>query len=78
MAQNSGSLVNYRQMADALASATKAAIGELDLRAVRDKVADILQNDLANRNSQVYDPVATKTIFEELAKSLEPLLEAPK
>jgi hypothetical protein len=78
MAQNSGSLVNYRQMADALASATKAAIGELDLRAVRDKVADILQNDLASRNSQTYDPVATKAIFEELAKSLAPLLEAPK
>lgn len=75
VASNAGSVVNYKQMNDALAAATKSAIGELDLRGVRDKVADILQADLANRNSQTYDPVATRAIFEELAKSLTPLLD---
>jgi hypothetical protein len=75
MASNSGSVVNYKQMNDALATATKSAIGDLDLRGLRDAVALILQSDLANRNSQTYDPAATKAIFEELAKSLTPLLE---
>lgn len=76
MAQNSGSMTSYKQAQDALAAATKSAIGELDLRNVRDTVADILQADLANRASATYDPVATKAIFDELAKSLTPLLDA--
>lgn len=75
MASNSANITNYKQMNDALATATKSAIGDLDLRGVRDKVASILQEDLANRNSQTYDSAATKAILEELAKSLTPLLE---
>lgn len=75
MANNANSMTSYKQAVDALALATKGAIGDLDLRGVRDAVGDILQTDLANRNSQAYDPVALKAIFTELARSLTPLLE---
>lgn len=75
IANRSSSVTSYKQLNEALAQATKVAIGDSALRGVRDEVALILQSDLANRNSQAYDPVATAAIFNELVKSLTPLLE---
>jgi hypothetical protein len=75
MGNRAAQVENYKQLSDALASATKTAIGEVTLRGVRDSVALILQNDLANRNATKYDPVAASAIFKELANSLSPLLE---
>jgi len=78
MAAQSDKITSYKQMNDALALATKGAIGEISLRGVRDEVALILQTDLANRNSMTYNATATSTIFLELAKSLSALLEGSK
>jgi len=78
MAAQSAQITSYKQMNDALALATKGAIGDITLRGVRDEVALILQTDLANRNSMTYNATATSTIFLELAKSLSALLEGSK
>lgn len=71
MASQSNQISSYKQMNEALALATKAAIGDISLRGVRDEVALILQSDLANRNSTAYNAAATANIFNELVKSLE-------
>lgn len=75
MASQASTMMSFKQMHDALKSATEMSVGPTALKGVRDAVAVILQTDLANRNAVKYDPVATKAIFNELATSLKPLLE---
>lgn len=80
VADQSSKLTSYKQCNDVLAAATTKVMGETPgnrtkLVAVRDKVANILQADLANRNSTVYDSAATKALFLEIAKSLKPLVK---
>jgi len=75
MANQSGNISNYRQMATALETSVKNKLDNTTtLQPLKDAVAEILQTDLANRNSTPYDAAAAKTIFLELAKSLQPLV----
>lgn len=75
VAGRAGEVQTYKQLETALAKATGEALGQTALRGVRDEAALILQTDLAPRNAVQYDPVATSNVFNELAKSLTPLLE---
>jgi quinol monooxygenase YgiN len=76
MAAQAKSISNYSQMMAALVASTKDTLtSETKLRGVRDAVADILQNDLANRNSIAYDAAKTEAIFNELANSLKALVK---
>jgi hypothetical protein len=76
MAAQAKTITNYKQMMSALADSAKEALGgETPLRGVRDKVAEILQDDLANRGSAPYDAKKTEAIFTEIAFSLMPLVK---
>lgn len=74
LANKTNNITSYKQLSEVLAQTTKEILGETSLINLRDKVALILQTDLANRNATVYDPEKAKLIFIELAKSLKPLI----
>ncbi len=73
MSNHSGMFTNYRIMWETLIKSTAEAVGPNKLTAVRDKVALILQRDLADRASDAYDPKLAAKVFKDLADSLKPL-----